>query len=55
MLDKLNCEDHNYIGVVEHDGVIYHKVTIKYDNGKSETVLVNARTGDIIHQNNEEE
>lgn len=50
VLDKLNCDDHNYIGLVEHDGTIYHKVKVEYENGKVETILVNARTGEIIHQ-----
>ena len=55
VLDKLNCEHHNYLCIVEHDGVIYHKVTVKYENGESETILINARTGEIFHQNINEE
>jgi uncharacterized membrane protein YkoI len=51
VLDKLNCEHHNYIGLVEHDGVIYHKVTVTYENGKTETILVNARSGEIFYNN----
>lgn len=48
LVDKLNCKEHNYIGIVEKDGVIYHKITVVYEDGTSETVLMNARTGEIF-------
>ena len=47
ILDKLNCDEHQYIGIIEKDGVIYHQITIEEGN-KTRTILMNARTGDII-------
>ena len=46
ILDKLNCDEHHYIGIIEKDGVIYHQITIEEGN-ETRTILMNARTGDI--------